>query len=63
VVNLFMGVISVVGSSILLFYVFECSAQMCGCVPHVYLVPMEIRDGFESPGTGDMNAYVSKFRS
>lgn len=27
-------------------------------VPHVYLVPMEMRDGFESLGTGDMNASV-----
>lgn len=34
------------------FYVYECSACMCVCVPYAYLVPAEALRGHPFPGTG-----------
>lgn len=38
-----------------LFYVYECFANICICVPHACLVPVRFRKGCSVPGTGVMD--------
>lgn len=41
------------------FHVPECFTYMYICVPHVYLVPMRARRGYQSPWNWNLQIVVS----